>query len=67
MAINKQMEQEAHLFACLLLMPKELLEKELEKPIDLGSDKDINNLAKLFQVPLTALVYRISVLKQYNI
>lgn len=64
---NKWMEDEANVFACLLLMPKEMIEEDLKQPMDLGSDDYMKELAKKYQVPLTALMFRMRLLKQFKI
>lgn len=56
-----QMEQEANFFASALLMPTNLLRKEVEKAnLDLASDESIRALANKFQVSTTAMAIRIS-------
>ena len=60
-AINQQMEQEANVFASGILMPTELLRREVEsKNMDLTNDDHIKQLAKLFEVSMTAMSIRIS-------
>jgi len=60
-AINQQMEQEANLFASAILMPTELVRREVEKSnIDLTNEEAIKALAKLFDVSTTAMSVRIS-------
>lgn len=61
------MEDEANVFACLLLMPKELFKAELEKGMDLGDDTSLILLAKKFQVPLNACAFRIQLLFQHGV
>lgn len=56
---SKEMEQEASLFAMLLLMPTKFIEQDLNKGFDMGSDEDMKALAKKYGVSLTALVVRI--------
>jgi len=56
-----QMEQEANVFASALLMPSNLLRKEVERAkLDLASDDAIQTLAKKFLVSTTAMTIRIS-------
>lgn len=58
---KQQMEQEANVFASALLMPSNLLRKEVEKAkLDLASDESIEKLAKKFDVSTTAMTIRIS-------
>lgn len=64
---NKIYEKEANLFACLLLMPKEMIKKDVENGLDLGDDKALKGLAKKYQVPLNAMVYRLSLYISKNI
>jgi len=53
-------EREANTFAACILMPDHLLVREIEKiDFDLGSDDDIKNLAKIFDVSAQAMNYRI--------
>ena len=55
------MEQEANVFASALLMPSNLLRKEVEKAnLDLSNDEAIANLARAFEVSTTAMSIRIS-------
>jgi Zn-dependent peptidase ImmA (M78 family) len=59
--VNQKMEHEANLFASVILMPPDLLRKEVEKvQIDLGSGQAINELAKIFEVSPTAMSVRLS-------
>lgn len=54
------LEKEANTFAAYILMPDELLKREIEKiDFDLGSEDDIKNLAKIFDVSAQAMYYRI--------
>lgn len=57
---DKQLEDEANLFACLLLMPKKFIEEDMKKGYDLGDNKAMLALAKKYDVPLSALVFRIT-------
>jgi Zn-dependent peptidase ImmA (M78 family) len=58
---KQQMEQEANVFASALLMPSNLLRKEVEKAkLDLASDDAIKKLADKFEVSTTAMAIRIS-------
>lgn len=53
-------EREANTFAAYILMPDFLLKQEInEIDFDLGSEDDIKNLAKLFDVSSQAMYYRI--------
>lgn len=59
--ISLAMEQEANYFASAILMPTDLLRKEVEsKEMDLGNEDAIKELAKLFEVSTTAMSLRIS-------
>lgn len=60
-------EREANAFAAAILMPKELLIKEIElKGFDLGGDDDvIGDLSKLFKVSSQAMAYRMANLNLY--
>jgi Zn-dependent peptidase ImmA (M78 family) len=54
-------ESEANAFAMALLMPEEMIRKEVRKlkGIDLCDDTKIRILAKKFQVPLTLMSLRL--------
>ncbi len=59
--ITQAMEQEANAFASAILMPTDLLRREIQKTdLNLFDDKAIENLANLFQVSTTAMSIRIS-------
>lgn len=62
-----EMEREANIFACCLLMPKALIEEDMKKGFDLGNDDMVAKLAKKYDVPLNALVFRIYLLNNYKI
>jgi Zn-dependent peptidase ImmA (M78 family) len=54
-------EREANAFAAALLMPRDLLIKEIENtPFDLGGDDLISGLAKIFRVSTQAMAYRMA-------
>ncbi len=58
---NQKMEQEANYFASAILMPNDLLRKEVEKiHLDLGNEEALRELAKAFEVSVTAMSVRIS-------
>lgn len=59
MANDPIQEAEANLFAMALLMPEELVRKELAKGIDIAEDEEIKKLAKKFQVPIGLMAIRI--------
>ncbi len=59
--VNKIMEQEANLFASMILMPTSIVRKEFEKmQFDLGSEGTIDELAKKFKVSVAAMTIRIN-------
>jgi Zn-dependent peptidase ImmA (M78 family) len=61
-----KIEEEANTFAVLLLMPEHLLLPELKKGLDLGSDDQLKEICKKFQVTPTAFAYRYHLLmKKY--
>lgn len=68
----KDLENEANLFACLLLMPKQFIAKDIEEmKIDLGGVKngdedELQKLCKKYGVSLTALTYRIAIYKKHG-
>lgn len=56
---NSQLEQEANVFAAALLMPEDLVHKEIENlEFDLGNEQSLKELAKRFDVSTTAMYYR---------
>lgn len=56
---RREMEQEAHLFACLLLIPEQCLKEDLKKGFDLCDDDRLKQLANKYQVPVNAMLFRI--------
>lgn len=59
-ALVVKQDKEANAFACALLMPKDMFLKEwkrLERLHD--EDKRLHEMARIFQVPLFAVVMRI--------
>lgn len=63
---RKTLEDEANVFAVLLLIPEQFLVAELEKGINLADDEDMKRLCKMFGVSSTAMAFRISLLpKKY--
>jgi Zn-dependent peptidase ImmA (M78 family) len=58
---NQILEQEANAFASAILMPTDLVKREVEKiEMDLGSEEAIKELARIFGVSTTAMSLRIS-------
>ncbi|MBS1951411.1 MAG: ImmA/IrrE family metallo-endopeptidase [Bacteroidetes bacterium] len=54
-------EQEANAFAAAILMPQDLLTKEIENyKFDLSDESAFVDLARLFNVSVQAMIYRIS-------
>jgi Zn-dependent peptidase ImmA (M78 family) len=62
-----ELEREANIFACCLLMPKKLIEQDMKNGFDLGNDDMVKQLAKKYDVPMNALIYRIYLLNNYKI
>lgn len=57
---TEALEREANTFAAYLLMPDDLLKREIDKvEFDLGSEDGIKTLAKIFDVSSQAMYYRI--------
>lgn len=57
-----QEDREANYFAICLLMPEELVRKEVKKlrrPIDLSDDEDIKELANTFRVSIPLMTLRL--------
>lgn len=58
---TKDYETEANSFAAAILMPEDLIRKELENiKIDLGSEQGLKELAKKFDVSSTAMYFRLT-------
>jgi Zn-dependent peptidase ImmA (M78 family) len=58
---NQVLEQEANAFASAILMPTELVKREVDNiAMDLGSEEAIQELARIFAVSTTAMSLRIS-------
>lgn len=66
---DRDMEAEANIFAVLLLVPKDLLLKEIDKlgGVDLSEDKDIKHLCKIFQVSISTMTLRFQLLGMPNL
>lgn len=62
--VNNTEEMEANLFAMHLLMPEDLLRREIRRmrAFDLTNDKHVAELAKKFQVPNSVMAYRLGML-----
>lgn len=61
-------EQEANYFALALLMPREILIREIKSAkLDLTNDVALKELAKKFGVSQTALMVRMSHLNLFNL
>jgi Zn-dependent peptidase ImmA (M78 family) len=60
-------EQEANIFAAALLMPKKFIDIELAKTNfkEMGEPELIENLAKLFEVSIPAMTYRLNDLNTF--
>lgn len=68
MSNNPEIEKDANVFALLLLMPKDSIEKDLSATqFDLTDDTPLKNLCKKYQVTMTAFSYRIQLLKLHGI
>lgn len=66
MAKHSIIEQEANLFALLLLMPTKVIEEDLKQPIDVTDDTWLKETAKKYGVSNTALTARISYHLKYH-
>lgn len=60
---DRDVEREANIFAFCILMPREMILKDLEQPIDLGSDDWVKMMCKKYHVTPTALMFRLRLLK----
>lgn len=56
-------EDEANYFACAILMPLEIFDKEIQSRKHMVEEERIESLAKLFDVPVWAVVIR---MQMYN-
>lgn len=64
MVNDKNLEEEANYFAMCLLMPEHLVKREVEKiKLDLTSDGPLKQLAKTFDVSITAMALRLAQLR----
>lgn len=61
---DRDIEMEANIFAVCLLIPDFLLIPEIEKGLDLGDDKDLKRLCKMFDVTPAMLTLRMAILKK---
>lgn len=55
-----ELEEEANVFAMLLLVPKQCLSEDLKNGIELTDNKELERLAKKYDVPLTMMAVRVS-------
>lgn len=62
-----EIEQQASIFACLLLMPTQCISEDLADPIDLADDGFIKKLAKKYDVPENAVAFRLAYYKMHKI
>lgn len=59
------MNDEANIFAMHLLMPSDLLRKEMRgKPVAIDNDEAVAKLAKKFKVPAGVMALRLGMLMQ---
>lgn len=58
--VDRTLEQEANLFAILLLMPSELFKRDMENGLDLSDDNSLKTIAKKYDVSITAVAARIA-------
>lgn len=63
---DETMEEEANMFACLLLMPKKFIEEDLKTGFDIGDDSQVKDLCKKYQVSLAMLIKRVSIYEKYG-
>jgi len=64
MISDKNLEDEANYFAMCLLMPEHLVKREFAKiTLDLTSDEPLKEMAKIFDVSITAMALRLAQLK----
>lgn len=68
MVNDKNLEDEANYFAMCLLMPGDLVKREVKNiKLDLTSDEPLKTLAKTFDVSMTAMALRLAQLKVHLI
>lgn len=57
---SQELEMEANVFAASILMPENIITKEVKKiELDFGSEEGIKYLARIFDVSSTAMYYRL--------
>lgn len=61
-----ELEQEANLFACLLLMPSQCIKEDMKNGFDLGDTGMISKLAKKYDVPENAIAFRLLYFKEHG-
>lgn len=67
MKTNKELEAEANYFAMCLLMPEDLVRREVANmEIDLADNNFLKELSKKFAVPETAMAVRLSQLRIFK-
>ncbi len=59
---DRDIEKEANIFAVCLLIPRDMILKDLQKPIDLTSDDWINMVCKKYQVTPAMVAFRLAIL-----
>lgn len=64
---ERSIENEANIFACLILMPTQCIKEDLAEPIDLCDKGFITRLAKKYEVPENAVAFRLAYYKMYEI
>lgn len=64
--MSAEQEAEANLFAMHLLMPEDMVRREMRrmKSFDMADDKAIARLAKTFQVPQSIMAMRLGMLME---
>ncbi len=64
---EKKMEDEASIFACLLLMPKKFIHEDLKKGLDLGDDEAFKKLCKKYEVSAAQLAFRLHLMWKHGV
>ena len=57
---EEEQEVEANIFAMELLMPEEMVRREIKGPLDVETEPEIKRLAKLFQVSQQVMTIRLT-------
>ncbi len=66
MPIVPELENEANIFACFLLMPSEHFTKDMESGAKVYNDEFVKDMAKKYEVPLAAVIQRMQLYNEHK-